>query len=100
MWSAEVRPAECQALHWSMIDYPYYRAPTKSAALEFIRTCHLGRLITRSTSGEMHVGIYPYVLHEETIELHLVRGDAQIRSLRSQSSCLFEVDQVLSYIPS
>ncbi|MEO8295703.1 MAG: FMN-binding negative transcriptional regulator [Gemmatimonadota bacterium] len=83
-----------------MIDYPYYRAPTREAEEDFFRSQSMGRLITRSSSGEMLAGLYPYVLHENQIELHLVRGDVQAKSLRGQPSCLFEVDQVLSYIPS
>ena len=87
-------------LRYAMIHYPYYSPEDPDAVEEFISGQLMGRLITQDGKGTILIGLYPFVLHEDEIELHLVRGDPQARALADQSRCVFQVDQILSFIPS
>jgi uncharacterized protein len=82
-----------------MIDYPFYR-PTPAELTAFIADQRLGRLVTVSVDGQPHIGLYPFVRVGEAIEIHLVKGDAQVVDMRQNAKVLFEVDEVLSFVPS
>ena len=56
--------------------------------------------MTVSVEGVPHIGLYPFVHHGVTIELHVNRADEQFADLKARSQCLFEVDEVLGVIPS
>ena len=86
-----------------MIHYDYYADVPADEVRAFVSAARLGRLVT--TGAEFpHLGLYPFthaLTDEEGIfELHLNRADEQIADLRARSSCLFELDEVLSTIPS
>ena len=82
-----------------MIDYPYYR-PTPDERTSFVAAQGMGRLVTVSAEGRPHIGLYPFVTVGEAIELHLVKGDAQVVDMRQNANVVFEVDEVLSFVPS
>jgi predicted FMN-binding regulatory protein PaiB len=82
-----------------MIDYPFYR-PTPAELAEFVASQTMGRFITVSADGRPHVGLYPFVTVGDAIELHLVKGDAQVSDIRQNAEVVFEVDEVLSFVPS
>ena len=82
-----------------MIDYPFYR-PTPDVIAAFIAAQRLGRLVTVSAEGRPHIGLYPFVTVGDAVELHLVKGDAQVTDIRQNAHVVFEVDEVLSFVPS
>lgn len=82
-----------------MIDYPYYR-PTAAELTALIAAQRLGRLVTVGAEGQPHIGIYPFVTNGDAIELHLVKGDSQVTDVRQNIKVIFEVDEVLSFVPS
>jgi uncharacterized protein len=82
-----------------MIDYPYYR-PSQAALATFIEAQRLGRLVTANPDGRPHIGLYPFVPDGDAIELHLVKADAQVTDLRQNPQVVFEVDEVLTFVPS
>ena len=82
-----------------MIDYPYYR-PTPAELSGLIAAQRLGRLVTVSAEGCPHIGLYPFVPVGDTVELHLVKGDVQVADMRQNAKVVFEVDEVLSFMPS
>lgn len=82
-----------------MIDYPFYR-PTPAELTAFVASQRMGRLVTVSAEGQPHIGLYPFVTVGDSIELHLVKGDAQVVDMRQNSNVVFEVDEVLSFVPS
>lgn len=82
-----------------MIDYPYYR-PSEAELSAFVATQTLGRLVTANASGGPHIGLYPYVTDGTAVEVHLVKNDAQIGDLRQNPQVVFEVDEVLTFVPS
>jgi predicted FMN-binding regulatory protein PaiB len=59
-----------------------------------------GRLVTVTSGGHPRIGLYPFLYDGATVELHLVRGDRQVTDLRYNPRCLFEVDDVLAFVPS
>lgn len=78
-----------------MIDYPFYR-PTPAELTAFIASQRLGRLVTAAP----RIGLYPFVMNGDAIELHLVKGDAQVADIRDNARVVFEVDEVLAFVPS
>jgi len=82
-----------------VIDYPYYR-PTPAELAEFIRAQRMGRLVTAGADGCPHIGLYPFVTDGDAVELHLVKGDAQVTDIRQNAKVVFEVDEVLEFVPS
>jgi transcriptional regulator len=82
-----------------MIDYPYYR-PSEAELTAFIAAQTLGRLVTANSSGCPHIGLYPFLTDGEAVEVHLVKTDAQISDLRQNPQVVFEVDEVLTFVPS
>ena len=82
-----------------MIDYPFYR-PTPDELTAFVAGQRMGRLITVSAEGRPHIGLYPFVTVGDAIELHLVKGDAQVADMRQTAKVAFEVDEILSFVPS
>jgi nitroimidazol reductase NimA-like FMN-containing flavoprotein (pyridoxamine 5'-phosphate oxidase superfamily) len=82
-----------------VIDYPFYR-PTPAELAEFMAAQRMGRLVTANAEGCPHIGLYPFVTVGETVELHLVKGDAQVADIRQNAKVAFEVDEVLEFVPS
>ena len=83
-----------------MIYYDYYSDVPADIVDAFVRATELGRLVTVSSNGAPHIGLYPFVYLESAIEMHVNRGDEQLADLRVRPSCLFEIDEVLGTIPS
>ncbi len=82
-----------------MIDYPYYR-PSHAELMAFVEAQRMGRLVTADATGRPHIGLYPFVVNGEAVEVHLVKGDAQVADLRANAQVVFEVDEVLAFVPS
>ena len=82
-----------------MIDYPFYR-PTPDEAAAFIASQRMGRLVTASADGCPHIGLYPFVPVGDAVELHLVKGDMQVGDIRQNAKVVFEVDEILAFMPS
>jgi predicted FMN-binding regulatory protein PaiB len=82
-----------------MIYHRFYEA-TDADAAELIANHIAGRLITVGADGTPHVGVFPFLHRERRIEVHLAEGDEQLADLRRGSSCVFEVGDVLAFIPS
>lgn len=82
-----------------MIDYPFYR-PTPAELTAFIAAQRMGRLVTASADGCPHIGLYPFVPDGDAIELHLVKGDTQVADIRQNAKVVFEVDEILHFVPS
>jgi predicted FMN-binding regulatory protein PaiB len=82
-----------------MIYHRFYEAPEEHAA-DLIANQTAGRLITVGADGTPHVGVFPFLRRDGRIELHLAEGDEQLTDLRRGSSCVFEVGDVLAYVPS
>ena len=83
-----------------MIFYDYYADVPRSTIDAFVRENELGRLVTVSSGGVPHLGLYPFVYSGDHIEMHLHRADEQLADLGVASRCLFEVDEVLATVPS
>jgi len=83
-----------------VIYYDLYADVPRDDLDAFVRGCELGRLVTVSTEGAPHVGLYPFVYEGDGIEIHLHRKDEQLADLRASARCAFEVDEVLGTIPS
>ena len=66
----------------------------------FVESQELGGLISVGEDGTPHIGLYPFVRGEGTVDLHLVRHDEVTADLRVRPRCVFEVDEVLGVIPS
>jgi transcriptional regulator len=66
----------------------------------FVDAQELGRLVSVGADGTPHVGLYPFVLGDGGVDLHLVRQDEVAVDLRARPRCVFEVDEVLGVIPS
>lgn len=82
-----------------MIFHAYYDVPAAQAD-GFVDAQELGRLITVGADGLPHVGLYPFVRHDRTVDLHVVREDEVAVDLRARPRCVFEVDEPLGVIPS
>lgn len=83
-----------------MIFYDYYADIPESTLREFISKQEMGRLITVSTDGQPHIGLYPFLFLGATLEIHLQRADEQLADLRGNSKCAFEIDEIHGTIPS
>ncbi len=83
-----------------MIFHAYYADVPTAQVDAFVDAQELGRLITVGADGTPHVGLYPFVRTERTIDLHLVREDEVAIDLRARPRCVFEVDEPLGVIPS
>jgi transcriptional regulator len=83
-----------------MIFYDYYADIPDDVLLRFVTSQQLGRLVSVDASGQPHIGLYPFLLAGEAIEIHLHRKDEQLADLRANPKCAFEVDEVLGSIPS
>jgi uncharacterized protein len=82
-----------------MIFHRFYEAPEEHIA-DLIANQLAGRLITVGDDGTPHVGVFPFLHREGRIEVHLADGDEQLADLRRGSSCVFEIGDVLAYVPS
>jgi uncharacterized protein len=82
-----------------MIYHRFYEAPEADVA-DLIANHIAGRLITVGDDGTPHVGVFPFLHRTGCIEVHLAEGDEQLADLRRGSSCVFEVGDVLAYVPS
>jgi uncharacterized protein len=83
-----------------LIYYDYYSDVPTGAVDEFVRAADMGRLLTVGPEDFPHIGLYPFVYLESTIEMHVNRKDEQLADLRMDPKCLFEIDEVLGTIPS
>jgi transcriptional regulator len=83
-----------------MIFYDYYADVPEDALREFASSQELGRFVTVSPDGQPHIGLYPFLLQGETIEIHLHRSDEQLADLVANSKCTFELDEIHGTIPS
>ena len=83
-----------------MIHYDYYADVPANAVDAFVRAAELGRLVTVGPDGVPHIGLYPFVYLESSIEMHVNRKDEQLADLNARPKCLFEIDEVLGTIPS
>lgn len=83
-----------------MIYYDYYSDIPTSAVDAFVRAAELGRFVTVGPDDIPHIGLYPFVYLESSIEMHVNRNDEQLADIRLRPKCLFEIDEVLGTIPS
>jgi nitroimidazol reductase NimA-like FMN-containing flavoprotein (pyridoxamine 5'-phosphate oxidase superfamily) len=83
----------------AVIDYPFYR-PTAAELAAFIASQRMGRLVTANAEGCPHIGLYPFVTDGEAVEVHLVKGDGQVADIRQNPRVVFEVDEILAFMPS
>jgi uncharacterized protein len=82
-----------------MIYHRFYEAPENDIAT-LIANHIAGRLITVGDNGTPHVGVFPFLHRDGRIEVHLAEGDEQLADLRRGSACVFEIGDVLAYVPS
>ena len=82
-----------------MIYHRFYEAPEDDIAA-LIANSTAGRLITVGDNGTPHVGVFPFLHPAGRIEVHLAEGDEQLADLRRGSSCVFEIGDLLAYVPS
>lgn len=83
-----------------MIFYDYYADIPREMIEEFISRQKLGRLATSDSQGQPHIGLYPFLYRGSTIEMHLHREDEQLKDLKTNARCVFELDEILGTIPS
>ena len=83
-----------------MIFHAYYADVPAAQVDGFVDAQELGRLITVGADGTPHVGLYPFVRGERSVDLHVVREDEVAVDLRARPRCVFEVDEPLGVIPS
>jgi predicted FMN-binding regulatory protein PaiB len=83
-----------------MIYYDYYACVPEDALRDFVNKQELGRFVTVGAHGRPHIGLYPFLFLESTIEIHLHRSDEQLADLLANKACLFEVDEVHGTVPS
>jgi predicted FMN-binding regulatory protein PaiB len=83
-----------------MIFYDYYADVPEEALRDFVARQELGRFVTVGADGQPHIGLYPFLLAGERIEIHLHRSDEQLDDLRTNTRCAFEVDEVHGTVPS
>src|SRR3982751_3976775 len=83
-----------------MIFYDYYADIPEDTLRDFVGQRELGHFVTVSAGGQPHIGLYPFLFVGQTIELHLSRADEQLEDLRTNSKCVFEVDEMHGTIPS
>jgi predicted FMN-binding regulatory protein PaiB len=83
-----------------MMFYDYYADVPEDTLREFVDRQELGRLVTVSPVGQPHIGLYPFVLLGDAIEMHLHRRDEQLADIRAHTRCTFEVDEIHGTVPS
>jgi predicted FMN-binding regulatory protein PaiB len=83
-----------------VIFHAYYADVPGAQVEAFVDTQELGRVVSVGGDGMPHVGLYPFVRTERTVDLHMVRQDEIAVDLRARPRCLFEVDEPLGVIPS
>ena len=83
-----------------MIFHDYYSNIPRDEIDRFVRSQEMARLITVGDDTVPHVGLYPFIYDEKSLDLHLVRSDEQIKDLKARPRCVLEVDEVLAVIPS
>jgi uncharacterized protein len=83
-----------------VIFHAYYADIPEAQLNVFVDAQELGRLITVGADGVPHIGLYPFVRSDTTVDLHVVREDEVAVDLRARPRCLFEVDEPLGVIPS
>jgi predicted FMN-binding regulatory protein PaiB len=83
-----------------VIFHAYYADIPAEQVDGFVDAQELGRLVTMGADGIPHVGLYPFVRSDTTVDLHVVREDEVAVDLRSRPRCVFEVDEPLGVIPS
>jgi len=83
-----------------VIFHAYYADVPAAQVAAFVDAQELGRLITVGADGIPHVGLYPFVRRETTVDLHVVRDDEVAVDLRARPRCVFELDEPLGVIPS
>jgi uncharacterized protein len=74
--------------------------PPEEAIQALMREQRVGRIVTVDTEGNAYVGVHVFAFDADVVELHLVRGDEQIAHVESTGRAIFEIDDVLSAIPS
>jgi predicted FMN-binding regulatory protein PaiB len=83
-----------------MIYYDYYADIPEQTLRDFVGKQELCRFVTVSADGQPHMGLYPFLLLDDTIEIHLHRSDEQLVDLRTNRKCALEVDEIHGTIPS
>ena len=83
-----------------MIFHAYYADVPAAQVAAFVDAQELGRLITVGADGIPHVGLYPFVRRDTTVDLHVVRDDEVAADLRAGPRGVFELDEPLGVIPS
>ncbi len=83
-----------------MMFYDYYADVPEDTLRDFVTAQELGRLVTVNGEGQPHIGLYPFRLTGDAIEMHLHRNDEQLADLAGNARCSFEVDEVLGTVPS
>jgi len=83
-----------------MIFYDYYSDVPDDVLRDFVAKQELGRFVTASADGQPHIGLYPFLLLGDRIELHLHRNDEQLSDLLANRKCTFEVDEIHGTVPS
>src|SRR5688572_24867290 len=83
-----------------MIFYDYYANIPEQALRDFVGGQELCRLVTVDADGQPHIGLYPFLLLDDTLEIHLHRSDEQLADLRTNRKCALEVDEIHGTIPS
>jgi predicted FMN-binding regulatory protein PaiB len=83
-----------------MIFYDYYADIPDDVLEQFVSSQEMGRLVTVSSIGQPHIGLYPFLFLGATLEIHLHRSDEQLADLRANAKCAFEVDEIHGTIPS
>jgi predicted FMN-binding regulatory protein PaiB len=83
-----------------VIFHDYYSDIPRAEVDRFVRSQELARLVTVGEAWTPHVGLYPFVYDGNSVDLHLVRSDEQIKDLKARPRCVLEVDEVLAVIPS
>jgi len=83
-----------------VIFHAYYADVPAAQVDGFVDAQELGRLITVGGDGIPHVGLYPFVRSDTTVDLHVVRDDEVAVDLRARPRCVFELDEPLGVIPS
>ena len=73
--------------------------PTEAQIASLLDTTGVGRLVTVTPAGPA-VGIFPFVRLDGHIEIHLNSKDPQLAALRADPRCAFQVDDILSPVPS
>jgi transcriptional regulator len=83
-----------------MIFYDYYADVPEDTLRDFVGKQELGHFVTVGADGQPHIGLYPFLLLGESIEIHLSRADEQLKDLLTNKKCVFEVDEMHGTVPS